>query len=233
MTETIDAIKPLATFRVAHGFTTLHLNHPAPRVMPNGNIIRDTPAKIAITSAGTVIREDMVRGTGEATLRGQQIADAIRETRAFKAGGVLDITNGDPLDPRQRERRRKEQELAEKEQLRYERDAAEAELALLKAEQGNNPSDVSRLKAKIKELRDKEFTCPFCRKWKPKATAATSSKKAGLSSHMNNCPKRPSTDEEAAAAREKAERASPKLPSAATTPALRGDPDPALEHTNK
>ncbi len=207
MSTATDNVRPglkvLAVFRTNAGETTYHLSR-GDREKIGNNTVLPSSAKIKIYDTGTVITNELTLGTGTCKLTGQEIVDAINDLIA-RGKPILDITDGDPLDPRQQEARK-----VKEAQARF--DALEADNARLKLEleQKTGGGNVAKLKEELAVLEAKRFACPFCPQRFDKGTVAK--RKAGWQEHVAHCKKRPTDENTAKQVRDRLQAQQPHTP---------------------
>lgn len=165
-----------------------------------------------------VIRPDGITVPGGKSYKARQVRELLEKTRGFQRGEFLDVTDNDPFDPGQRDRRvRKAQTIKE---ANFEGELLEARLAELEAkrelEKLRPPGRPAKVKEdarmarlndlakqiddmndKLKAVEDSRFQCPWCQKRFVKGSHAT--RKAGWLKHVQTCARMPSDDGEAQA----------------------------------
>ncbi len=211
--------KPLARFRIRTGCKTLHLDHPLPE-MKGTNVLRKLPA-VAYFSPHLVVFDHDQMGGGR--YKGQEIVDLIKGTVAFERGEIVDISDGDFLDPKWIAQQKKDAEAAK--QKAQEDRIDELETALDKALGTGSKDELEEVKKKLKEARAGRFECPYC-DFRPRAYSEMGKKisdakrKAGLSTHLINCTHAIKSDEEIETIREGMDAGS-----FLNTPGVEGDPE--------
>jgi len=179
----------VAKFRIQEGSRTLHLTHPMPEQI--GVKQWRTPPVVKVTfNPHLVILENMVAGN----LKGEEIAEAVRNSPRFKQGKVIETTHGDPLDPGAAERE------AQQRQKAHEQALQDRIVTLTKAVdvalKNKSLDNLAELRGQIQSAKLDKFVCEWCG-WRPKMRTPDNKKipdhkqAAGLHKHKRHCKKKP------------------------------------------
>ena len=179
----------LAKFRVKEGSRRIHLNHPEPQRVGVNKFQTESVASLLFTPFCVIYKHSKC-----GPYVGQEIVDAIRENPRFREGKILDITDGDPLDPGTAEREEQQRQKAHEQALQ------DRIVTLTKAVdvalKNKSLDNLAELRGQIQSAKLDKFVCEWCG-WRPKMRTPDNKKipdhkqAAGLHKHKRHCKKKP------------------------------------------